>query len=280
MIHATRSASAQPRHQPYEEPARRSQTPSPVRERDRVSPSPTPQPIPPTRNEYQSRPPHPANLRDVVIDSQYEATYLHFGDVDQTRLEKETKVDFLTMSFYTSFLHSLVCIGLTPDVITTLKTNYLVRVYGYDQKKKRFNVLYLLSSMTIMLGSILTSLTLTIQGIPSDNQADWANFIWWVSLIISVTVSVFTSINRIFALDRNFFISKNTYDSLVAEGNDYIALSNRYRNYWREPRPHYSAVPYFLENVNNIVKQSNQMSGRSNPSENLPQTVQNRTAQR
>jgi len=119
--------------------------------------------------------------------------------------------------------------------------------------------------MTVMIGSILTSLTLTLQGIPNDNQTDWSNVIWWISLVVSITVSIFTSINRIFALDRNFFINKNTYDALVAEGNDFLALSNKYRNYWKEPRPHYTAVPFFLENINNIIKQSNQVQQTGRP---------------
>ncbi len=274
----SRPASAQPRHQRSFSPVHvnRARTPSPLR--GDLHPEPLHvQNISDQKPTQSPQRPHPANLRDVVIDPYYEEGYLRFGDVDQTRLDRETKTDFLSMSFYTAFLHSLICIGLTPDVITTLKTNYLTRVYGYDQKKKRFNILYLLSSMTVMIGSIVTSLTLTIQGIPNDNQTDWSNIIWWLSLVISVTVSIFTSINRIFALDRNFFINKNTYDALVAEGNDFLALSNKYRNYWKEPRPHYTAVPFFLENINNIIKQSNQVQQTGRPAGDgttLPTAVQ------
>ncbi len=89
----SRPASAQPRHQRSFSPVHvnRARTPSPLR--GDLHPEPLHvQNISDQKPTQSPQRPHPANLRDVVIDPYYEEGYLRFGDVDQTRLDRETKL--------------------------------------------------------------------------------------------------------------------------------------------------------------------------------------------
>lgn len=188
------------------------------------------------------------------IDPQYADTYGHFGEYDRSRFIRETSRDFIKNDMIDDFIETMIIIGLTPDVVDALKRVYLNRLLNVERTKTIYKGVFYSFTSIIMISTIITSILISIQGIPDVNQHPSADSIWWITWSFSFAVSALSAINKAFHIDKNYFNNKSTHDSLTEEGWEFLGLTGRYEKYNDDEMGHYKAISPFLSRVNCIVR--------------------------
>ena len=120
----------------------------------------------------------------------------------------------------------------------------------------RNNALILVNNVITIIGSILAGSLTGISGIPGANQIGSADVMWYFMIGLPLLVSISSGINAKFKFDLKYHSCKESYEKLVQEGWNYLALSGKYSKYISEEKPHFIAASVFLSQVNVIVQKS------------------------
>ena len=105
---------------------------------------------------------------------------------------------------------------------TVLQQRYLEVLRNFHVRARRLEFMFYLSRLIVTIGSILVPAFLSIQGSTEQTQ------IYWVTWVISLSVTISNGLISLFKLDKKYFFINTTLEMLHSEGWQYIALSGRY----------------------------------------------------
>jgi len=105
---------------------------------------------------------------------------------------------------------------------TVLQERYLVVLQNFHSRAKKLEVAFYLCRVIMTVGSILVPAFLSIQGATFQTQ------IYWVTWILSLSVTISNGFMTLFKLDKKYFFINTTLEMLHSEGWQYAGLSGRY----------------------------------------------------
>lgn len=178
-------------------------------------------------------------------------------NLDMNKQLEEVNTRFLANGSMVDFIQMMIILNLEPWLIEMLKRIYLARSHVVSRKRDKYRRFSTVISIVVMAGSILTTTLLSLQGIPDVNQSSYAGAIWWTTWSLSVAVALFTTLNKVFSVDKNYYNHTSTYNSLKDEGCEYLALSGKYEKFRKMEGPYYNAYPTFMNKINSIIRKAN-----------------------
>lgn len=178
-------------------------------------------------------------------------------NIEMNKQLEEVNTRFLANGSMVDFIQMMIILNLDPSFIELIKRIYLSRSYVVSKKRDKYRRFSVIISIVVMAGSILTTTLLSLQGIPDVNQSSYAGAIWWTTWSLSVAVALFTTLNKVFSVDKNYFNHTSTYNSLKDEGCEYLALSGKYEKFRRVEESYYNAYPTFMNKINSIIRKAN-----------------------
>jgi hypothetical protein len=132
-----------------------------------------------------------------------------------------------------------------------LKSRFLSEVLDYEKRKHHTRKYYNLFRFIVTTGSILLPAVLSLgQMDPAKLPKNFENISYWISWMLSLSVTASNGFLQLFSLDKNYFEYAITTEQLKTEGWQYFQLSGKYDDY----ESHKEAYRPFCKSIENIKR--------------------------
>ena len=132
-----------------------------------------------------------------------------------------------------------------------LKSRFLSEVLDYEKRKHHTRKYYNLFRFIVTTGSILLPAVLSLgQMDPAKLPKNFENISYWISWMLSLSVTASNGFLQLFSLDKNYFEYAITTEQLKTEGWQYFQLSGKYDDY----ESHREAYRPFCKSIENIKR--------------------------
>jgi hypothetical protein len=124
-----------------------------------------------------------------------------------------------------------------------------------DESKVRCRTISLYfngNRIIITIGSIIVPALLSIQYIDSFKTEQPGNVIYWVTWIVSLFVTISNGILTLFKLDKKYYLLHTSYEQMITEGWQYLALTGHYKTNDPATNSHETQFNYFTQTVERI----------------------------
>ena len=132
-----------------------------------------------------------------------------------------------------------------------LKSRFLSEVLNYEKRKLHTRKYYNIFRFIVTTGSILLPAVLSLgQMDPAKLPKNFDTISYWISWMLSLSVTASNGFLQLFSLDKNYFEYAITTEQLKTEGWQYFQLSGKYDDY----ESHKEAYRPFCKSIENIKR--------------------------
>ena len=132
-----------------------------------------------------------------------------------------------------------------------LKSRFLSEVLNYEKRKLHTRKYYNIFRFVVTTGSILLPAVLSLgQMDPAKLPKNFETISYWISWMLSLSVTASNGFLQLFSLDKNYFEYAITTEQLKTEGWQYFQLSGKYDDY----ESHKEAYRPFCKSIENIKR--------------------------
>lgn len=132
-----------------------------------------------------------------------------------------------------------------------LKSRFLSEVLDYEKRKHHTRKYYNIFRFVVTTGSILLPAVLSLgQMDPAKLPKNFETISYWISWMLSLSVTASNGFLQLFSLDKNYFEYAITTEQLKTEGWQYFQLSGKYDDY----ESHKEAYRPFCKSIENIKR--------------------------
>jgi hypothetical protein len=150
------------------------------------------------------------------------------------------------------FQQTLATIGLSASKRVYIEERYLRLL---DESKVRCNKISIYfngNRIIITIGSIIVPALLSIQYIDSFKTHQPGNVIYWITWIVSLFVTISNGILTLFKLDKKYYLLHTSYEQMITEGWQFLALTGHYKTNDPATNSHETQFNSFTQTVERI----------------------------
>jgi hypothetical protein len=132
-----------------------------------------------------------------------------------------------------------------------LKNRFLSEVLNYEKRRDHTKKYYNGFRFLVTTGSILLPAILSVgQMDPKKLPENFDNISYWISFMISLTVTISNGFLQLFSLDKNYLEFSLTVEQLKTEGWQFFQLAGKYEDH----PDHEHAYKSFSKSIENIKR--------------------------
>ena len=144
--------------------------------------------------------------------------------------------------------------GLTHFQKISLINRYISVLEEFEDRARRYAILYHVGHYTVTVGSLLVPALLSIQYASEIGTTGLAGYIYWITWIISLLVTKWNGILALFRVDKKYYFLNTSLEHLKSEMSQYINLSGRYGGHYTKGKvpTHANQLVYICHNIEKI----------------------------
>lgn len=156
------------------------------------------------------------------------------------------------MSVRDIILEELVLIKVSDEKKKMLEYRYIDLHNKAKQQSYKYSFYFNYGKMFIVIGTILTPALLSIE------YALNKEIIFWITWIISLSVSIINGFFSLYKVDKNFYTSNTLVEQFSSEFWQYVALTGRYSGFYNQNLipTHENQYIYFTNYIEKIQMRS------------------------
>ena len=144
--------------------------------------------------------------------------------------------------------------GLTHFQKISLMNRYVSVMEEFEGRSSMYAILFYIGHITVTVGSLLVPALLSIQYTGSTVAGDITMYVYWVTWILSLMVTMWNGILTFFKVDKKYYFLMTSLEQLRSEVSQYINLSGRYGGHYTKGKSptHANQLVFICHNIEKI----------------------------